>query len=85
MSDRDKPDSPESREQSGQGYDVRYGCLAVAVVCLLLAIIPVATALIGKGFPTAIGLLELGALLVIAAVVLSFIAAVGFIIGKPKK
>jgi membrane protein DedA with SNARE-associated domain len=80
-----KPDSPEAQEQTGEGYDGRYGCLAVAVVCLFLAIIPVASALIGKGFPTAIGNLELGALLVIAAVVLSVAAAVGFIIGKPKE
>jgi hypothetical protein len=64
-----KPEGPESREQSAEGYDGRYVCLAVAVLCVLLAIVAVAAALIGKGFPTAIGLLELGAILVIAAVV----------------
>jgi hypothetical protein len=80
----DEPDSPEARAQSGEGYDGRYGCLVVAVVCVLLAIIAVAAAVIGKGFPTAIGLLELGAFLVIVAAVSSVIAAAGFITRKPK-
>jgi hypothetical protein len=79
----DKPDGKP--EQSAEGYDLRYGCLILAVVCVLLAIIAVATALIGKGFPTAIGLLELAGLLIIAAVVFSVVAAIGFITRKRKK
>jgi hypothetical protein len=81
----DKPDGPESPEPSAEGYDGRYGCLILAVVCVLLAIIAVAAALIGKGFPRAIGLLELAGFLILAAVVLSVIAAIGFITRKPKK
>ena len=81
----DKLDNPESREQSAGGYDGRYGCLILAVVCVVLAFFAIATALIGKGFPTAIGLLELAGFLIIAAVVFFVIAAIGFITRKQKK
>jgi hypothetical protein len=74
----DRPDNKESREQSAKGYDSRFGCLVVAVVCVLLAAIAIAAALIGKGFPTAIGYLEMSAFLMIAAAVASIIAAIGF-------
>jgi hypothetical protein len=81
----DKPDHEASPQELAKGYDRRYGCLLVAVVCVLLAIMAVAAALIGKGFPTAIGYLEMSALLMIIAVVSSAIAAIGFITRKSKR
>jgi hypothetical protein len=74
----DKPDNKDCREQSAKGYDGRYVCLVAAVVCVLLAAIDIAAALVGKGFPNAIGYLEVSAFLMIAAAVASIIAAVGF-------